>query len=123
MATVGSMIGAGCGTASIEGDGSAGPPEMVEAALPFGDGDAGSGSGELDEDQPCEGGAFPDDTEFREALCAVEWAQVDVLRSGGEVDPDWGVRAGEAIVGYADDRDQALADLIQLRADIEAAAG
>lgn len=69
-------------------------------------------------DRPCEGGAFPGDDEFRQALCAVQWAQIDLLSAGGEFDESWGQRNADAILLYADDREGALAALEALAAEI-----
>ena len=71
---------------------------------------------------PCEGGAFPGDDEFREALCAAQFGQVDVLRAGGEVDESWGPRIADAILAYADDREAALAELTAIAEETAAAA-
>lgn len=73
-------------------------------------------------DRPCEGGAFPDDDEFRELLCAVQWAEVDVAMASAEVDPSWIARRSEAILGYADDRAASVAELEAVLAEMTAAA-
>ena len=62
-------------------------------------------------DRPCDGGAFPDDPEYREFVCAVQWAQLDVMSAGGEIDPTWGSRSSEAILLYGEDRAAAIAEL------------
>ncbi len=71
---------------------------------------------------PCEGGAFPGDDEFRAALCAAQFGQIDVLREGGEVDESWGPRIADAILAYADDREAALAELTAIAEETAAAA-
>ena len=75
-----------------------------------------------DTDRPCEGGAFPDDDEFRELLCAVQWAEVDVAMASAEVDPSWIARRSEAILRYADDRAASVAELEAVLAEMTAAA-
>lgn len=64
-----------------------------------------------DTDRPCEGGAFPDDDEFRELLCAVQWAQLDIVAAGADLDPSWVSGSSQAILGYANDRDGAVSEL------------
>ena len=73
-------------------------------------------------DRPCDGGAFPDDVPFRELLCALQWAQVDVLSAGGEIDTSWGARSSQAILLHGDDRPTAIADLEAVLVDMRAAA-
>jgi len=74
-----------------------------------------------DSDRPCEGGAFPDDEQLRELLCAVQWAQVDLLSAAGDFDTSWGSRIAAATMLYGDDRDGAFAELEAVLAEIEAA--
>jgi hypothetical protein len=73
-------------------------------------------------DRPCDGGAFPDDVPFRELLCALQWAQVDVMSAGGEIDTSWGPRSSQAILLHGDDRPTAIADLEAILAEMRAAA-
>lgn len=75
------------------------------------------------DDVPCDGGAFPGDDEFRELLCAVNWAQVQVMRNGGEMDVSWVERIPAAISVYADDRPGAVAQLEVVLAEMLDAAG
>jgi hypothetical protein len=74
-----------------------------------------------DTDRPCEGGAFPGDDEFRELLCAVQWAELDVAMAGAEIDPSWIARQSEAVLGYADDRAASVAELEAILAEMTAA--
>ncbi|MFV2039754.1 MAG: hypothetical protein ACC660_05885, partial [Acidimicrobiales bacterium] len=62
-------------------------------------------------DRPCAGGAFPDDDEFRELLCAVQWAQLDLVSAGGVLDPAWVARSSDAIILYGADRAAAISEL------------
>ena len=73
-------------------------------------------------DDSCgQGQAFPDDPEFREALCRAVYVTFDVIGTDAEIDPDWSFRITEATLLYVDDRDAALAELEALRAEVAAA--
>lgn len=74
-----------------------------------------------DTERPCDGGAFPGDDEFRELLCAVQWAQLDIVAAGGEINPDWAPRTSQAILAYADDRAAAIDELNAILAEMSAA--
>ena len=109
------------GTACLGGGDAESTPDDAEptaAVLAFDDDATAPG-----EDRPCDGGAFPDDEEFKQALCNVQWAQVDILRVGGEFDDSWITRQAEATLLYATDRAAALAALAELEAEMLAAAG
>lgn len=134
------------GTACLGGDDAESTPDDAEptaAVLAFDDADSASASGDTmadddtaadtgtatddtvatGEDRPCDGGAFPDDAEFKQALCNVQWAQTDILRTGGEFDESWIARQSEAMLLYATDRAGALVALAELEAEMLAAAG
>ncbi len=70
------------------------------------------------DDRPCDGGAFPDDEEFRQMLCDLQWAQADLLGEGGEFDVSWGGRISAAILLHRDDRATAMADLALVLGEI-----
>lgn len=76
-----------------------------------------------DSDVPCNGGAFPNDPDFRQLLCDIQSAQADVVMAGGNVDPGWNARLTQAILKQATDRPTAVAELNALVSDMEAAAG
>ena len=94
----------------------------AETSIPGDDEDESGEAGADTDEVPCEGGAFPGDDEFREAVCAAQWGQLEVLRTGGEMDETWGPRVAEAILAYVDDRDGALAELAAVTAETQAAA-
>ncbi len=71
-----------------------------------------------DSERPCDGGAFPDDEEFRQMLCDLQWAQVDLLSAEGEFDTSWGGRISAAILLQRDDRATAMAELEAVLAEI-----
>ena len=50
----------------------------------------------------------------------MQWAQLDVAWAGGTLDPSWVTRTSEAVVGYADDRDAAVAELEAVLAEMHA---
>lgn len=73
-------------------------------------------------DDSCgQGQSFPDDPEFREALCRAVYVTLDLIGTDVEIDPEWSVRIMEATLLYNDDRAAALADLEALRAEVAAA--
>jgi len=110
IATAALVVATGCG-GSTSTDNSAG------------DSTSASGASTSDGVDECgTGGAFPDDVDFRELLCEVQNAQIDVLASGGTMDPSWIGRQGAAVMLYGDDRDAAIADLQDLRDEMLAAA-
>jgi hypothetical protein len=67
-----------------------------------------------------QGGAFPDDPDFREAICLPVLAMTSILGSGVEMDPEWGSRVTAAILNYAN-RDDAMAELAAVLVEIRAA--
>ncbi len=69
-----------------------------------------------------QGQAFPDDPDFREAICRPMAAMVDLIGTDAEMDPTWSARIAEATMLYADDRSAAMAELQAILAEIEAAA-
>jgi len=71
-------------------------------------------------DECGQGQAFPDDPDFREAICRPLMAMLDLIGTDAEIDPEWNSRITGAILGYAD-RDTAMAELAAVLADIEAA--
>ena len=115
------IFAAACGGS---GD-SAGDPVGADASsIPSGSGgDAGLPDVGDGVDDCGEGGAFPDDPDFREMLCEVQSAQLDVLATGGTMDPSWVSRTSEAVLLYADDRDQAISDLQELLGEMQGAVG
>ena len=121
------LLLAACGSADTSSDAAseAAPTELGFDADTDGtdDGDATDDTDAADDvDLECaQGQAFPDDPEFREAMCLTMDASVDVLRRGGEADPSWAQRIGEAVLVYATDRDAALDQLAELRTEMDAA--
>ncbi len=75
-------------------------------------------SGEFRSEFPCEGGAFPDDEEFRHLLCEVQGLMTTVFKVGVDVDPSWAQRQAEATLAYADDREAAEQLLRDLASDM-----
>jgi hypothetical protein len=71
-------------------------------------------------DECGQGQAFPDDPDFREAICRPLMAMLDLIGTDAEIDPEWNTRITGAILGYAD-RDTAMTQLAAVLADIEAA--
>ncbi|MCB0993656.1 MAG: hypothetical protein KDB21_01100 [Acidimicrobiales bacterium] len=113
------LLLAACGSADTTSDAAS---EAAPTELGF-DADADADTDAADDvDLECaQGQAFPDDPEFREAMCLTMDASVDVLRRGGEADPSWAQRIGEAVLVYATDRDAALDQLAELRTEMDAA--
>jgi len=72
-------------------------------------------------DGPCDGGAFPNDAEFRQMVCDVQNAELGLMGTGGEFDPAWGPRISQAIINYSNDRAGAMSDLQTVAAEINAA--
>lgn len=70
-----------------------------------------------------QGQAWPDDPDFREAVCRPFMAMLELM--GGDVSgvPAWSERISAAILGYADDRAGSMAELNAVTAEIEAAVG
>lgn len=103
------LAAAGCGD-----DGAAdAPPTTVAADTSSGDGVDDCGQGQ----------AWPDDPDFREAVCRPYAAILDLI--GGDVSgvPAWTERITAAILSYDDDRDGAIRELDAVTAEIRAAAG
>ncbi len=67
-----------------------------------------------------EGKAFPDDPDFREAICRPLMAMTDLIGTDATIDPEWGSRISMAMLNYAN-RDEAMAELAAVLAEIEAA--
>ncbi len=68
-----------------------------------------------------QGQAFPDDPDFREAICEPMLAMVDLIGTDAEILPEWNTRITTAILGYADDRAASIAELNAVFAEIQAA--
>jgi len=90
----------------------------------------GSGNSSTDPNPPgsdnlpdvsCDGGAFPDDPEFRQLLCDFQNAELEVMASNGEIDVTWGSRLSGAILKQATDRPAAVAELEALISEANAA--
>lgn len=102
-------------TACFDGASDAGAPDPTAGDdLAFTDIEPG--------ERPCEGGAFPDDDEFHELLCDVQWTYMDAVNAGVG-DPEWQPRISEAILGYGDDRDASVAQLAAVLAEMRDALG
>lgn len=71
-------------------------------------------------DECGQGQAFPDDPDFREAICRPLLAMLDLIGTDAEIDPEWNTKITTAILGYAE-RDTAMAELTAVLAEIEAA--
>ncbi len=69
----------------------------------------------------CNGGAFPNDPDFRQILCDVQNAELSVMVAKGTVDPTWGPRVSQAILKKATDRPTAVAELEAIIAEMNAA--
>jgi len=69
----------------------------------------------------CNGGAFPDDAEFRQLICDVQGAELNVMGANGELDIAWGSRLTGALSKYSTDRAAAVSELQDLRHEIDAA--
>jgi len=73
---------------------------------------AGSGNSTGDSlELPCDGGAFPNDPDFRQLLCDAQNAELGVMNSGAAFDPTWGPRLSQAILKQASDREAAVAEI------------
>jgi len=90
----------------------------------------GSGDSSTDPNPPgsdnladisCDGGAFPNDPDFRQLLCDTQNAELEVLASNGDFDPAWGPRLSGAILKQATDRPAAVAELEALIGEMNAA--
>ncbi len=95
-------------SANVEADSAAADTEAVEDTT--GDGVDTCGQGQ----------AFPDDPDFREAICRPLLAMVDLIGTDAEIDPEWNTRITTAILDYAN-RDAAMAELGAVLAEIQAA--
>jgi len=98
------------------GDSSTDPSPAPASTQP----DTGIGEG-TGADAQCNGGAFPNDPEFRQLLCDAQNAQLDVMRAGGEFDDSWISRQSDAILKQATDRAAAVAEMEALIAEMRAA--
>ncbi|MDG2028754.1 MAG: hypothetical protein P8J50_16750 [Acidimicrobiales bacterium] len=68
-----------------------------------------------------QGKAWPDDPDFREAVCRPCKAMLDLI--GGDADgiPAWSERLTVAVLSYEDDRAGAISELNAVTAEIQAA--
>ncbi len=73
-------------------------------------------------DLACNGGAFPNDPDFRQILCDVQNAELNVMVAKGTFDPAWGPRVSQAILKQSTDRAAAVAELEVIIAEMNAAA-
>ncbi|MDW3220015.1 MAG: hypothetical protein R8F63_15480 [Acidimicrobiales bacterium] len=107
------------------GDASVGPSDTVDddTTGPTVSTDDGVVDSDDGVDDCGQGQAWPDDPDFREAVCRPFIAMLDLM--GGDVSgvPEWSERISAAILGYADDRAGSLAELNAVTAEIEAAVG
>lgn len=67
-----------------------------------------------------QGGAFPEDPDFREAICRPLMAMTGLIGTDATIDPEWGSRISMATLNYAN-RDEAMAELVAVLAEIQAA--
>ncbi|NCG36112.1 MAG: hypothetical protein GWP48_01110 [Actinobacteria bacterium] len=67
-----------------------------------------------------QGGAFPDDPDFREAICLALMASLRLMGTDVAINPEWGTRLTAAMMNYAN-RDEAMAELAAVLAEIQAA--
>ena len=67
-----------------------------------------------------QGGAFPDDPDFREAICFPLMAMARLIGTDVAINPEWGTRVTAAMMNYAN-RDEAMAELAAVLAEIQAA--
>jgi len=72
-------------------------------------------------DLACNGGAFPNDPDFRQILCDVQNAELNVMVAEGTFDPTWGPRVSQAILKQPTDRAAAVAELEAILAEMNAA--
>ena len=99
-------------------------PEASDEAAATGDdataatADAGDGVDECGQGQ-----AWPDDPDFREAVCFAFFQLTDLIGTEAGKDPQWSTRITDAMFLYVDDRDAALADLQAVTIEMQAAAG
>ncbi|MFT5202522.1 MAG: hypothetical protein ACI9C1_001914 [Candidatus Aldehydirespiratoraceae bacterium] len=75
----------------------------------------------VDPDDCGQGQAFPDDPEFRIAICRPFFAMVELIGTDAVIQPEWTTRITEAILGARDDRAASMAALESVLAEIEAA--
>jgi hypothetical protein len=68
-----------------------------------------------------QGEAFPDDPDFREAVCLPLMASLRLIGTDIEIDPEWSTRVTAAILNYYANRDEAMAELAAVLAEIQAA--
>ncbi len=113
------LFAAACGgeESSDEGvlDPSGGAADASPSDADVSDGPSGDGV-----DDCGQGQAFPDDPDFREAICRPMMAMVRLIGTDVEIDPEWNSRVSMAILDYAD-REAAMAELAAVLAEIEAA--
>ena len=102
------------GTATPDSETDVVDSSASDAAVPA---DAGDGDGV---DTCGQGQAFPDDPDFREAICRPLMAMLDFIGTDAEIEVEWSGRISAAILDYAN-RDAAMAELAAVLAEIEAA--
>lgn len=73
------------------------------------------------EDDCGQGKAFPEDPDFREAICRPLMAMTGLIGTDATINPEWGPRIGAATLNYALDREAAMAELAAVLAEIQAA--
>ena len=96
------------------------PQATVSASVDDG-GDGVSGGGDGDGADDCgQGGAFPDDPDFREAICLALMASLRLMGTDVAINPEWGTRVTAAMMNYAN-RDETMAELAAVLAEIQAA--
>ena len=71
-------------------------------------------------DECGQGKAFPDDPDFREAICRPLMAMTQLIGTDATIDPEWGSRISTATLNYAN-RDDAMAELSAVLAEIQSA--
>ena len=119
------LLTAGCGGDdgdSVSGAASAGSGDASNAVTDPDPGDSPDSDDPTGDgvDDGGQGRAFPDDPDFREAICRPLMAMTELIGTDVEIDPEWGSRVSMAILDYAD-RDAAMAELAAVLAEIEAA--
>jgi len=108
------------GTATFGSDTDVADSSASDAAVP-GDSTESPDLGDGDGVDECgQGQAFPDDPDFREAICRPLMAMLDFIGTDAEIDIEWSGRISAAILDYAN-RDAAMAELAAVLAEIEAA--
>jgi len=114
------LVAAAC--AGGDSDVAAAPDDSAAATVDTDDSATGDDLASTGDDEDCaQGQAFPDDPDFRQAVCRPLMAMTGLIGTDAVIDPEWGPRIGSATFNYSLDREAAMAELAAVLAEIQAA--